>query len=598
VAERKKQFQTKSREPVEANHPSETSGQAVPGIVLELFAPTEENKERKRGLRRLAPLLFLIGITVICLLPFIGKAFNIDDPLFLWAAKNIQSNPSNPYGFNVNWYGFDMRMSEVTKNPPITSYYIAAIGSVFGWSEVALHLAFLLPAIGVVVGTYLIAGHFCKRPLVAALCSLLTPVFLVSSTSVMSDTMMLAFWVFAVYFWISGVERNSTVRLLLSSVFIPLCALTKYFGITLVPLLLLYSLVKERRLGMWALYLLISVAILAWYQWATHALYGRGLLLDAASYATEASSQFGKWSIPKVLVGLAFTGGCVAVVFFFTRLLWSTKAILGGAIATVILAFLISSSKSIGAYSLPADSSTQWTIAIELSLFAICGISLLAVAVLDLVRHKNAESILLFAWIVGTFIFAAFVNWTTNGRSILPMVPAAGILIVRRMELGGKVRKYAGLKQLSAPLVGAAILSLAVTWGDTATADSARRAARLINGRYSTKTNNVWFQGHWGFQYYMELAGGRAIDVNKSRFAPNDIVVVPTNNTNLFAMPPEWSKLSSTIEVQSSGWITTMHTQLGAGFYADVWGPLPFAVGDVPPERYNIFHVSPQSAGK
>jgi 4-amino-4-deoxy-L-arabinose transferase-like glycosyltransferase len=598
VANRKKQFQTKSREPVEANHPSDTSGQAVPGIVLELFAPAEENKEPKRGLWRLAPLLFLIGITVICLLPFIGKAFNIDDPLFLWAAKNIQSNPSNPYGFNVNWYGFDMRMSEVTKNPPITSYYIAAVGSLFGWSEVALHLAFLLPAIGVVVGTYLIAEHFCKRPFVAALCSFLTPVFLVSSTSVMSDTMMLAFWVFAVYFWISGVERNSTVRLLLSSVFIPLCALTKYFGITLIPLLLLYSLVKERRLGTWALYLLISVAILAWYQWATHALYGRGLLLDAASYATEASSQFGKWSIPKVLVGLAFTGGCVLVVFFFTRLLWSTKAILGGAIATVLLTFLISSSKSIGAYSLPADSSTRWTIAIELGLFTICGISLLAVAVLDLVCHKNAESIFLFAWIVGTFIFAAFVNWTTNGRSILPMVPAAGILIIRRIERGGKLRTYASLKQLSVPLVGAAIISLAVTWGDTATADSARRAATLINGRYNTKTNNVWFQGHWGFQYYMELAGGRAIDLNKSRFAPNDIVVVPTNNTNLFAMPSEWSKLSTTIEVPSSGWITTMQTQLGAGFYADVWGPLPFAVGDVPPERYNIFHVSPQSAGK
>jgi hypothetical protein len=231
-------------------------------------------------------------------------------------------------------------------------------------------------------------------------------------------------------------------------------------------------------------------------------------------------------------------------------------------------------------------------------LFTICGISLLAVAVLDLVRHKNAELIFLFAWIVGTFIFAAFVNWTTNGRSILPMVPAAGILIVRRMELGGKLKKYASLKQLSAPLVAAAVLSLAVTWGDTATADSARKAARLINGRYSAKTINVWFQGHWGFQYYMELAGGRAIDVNKSRFAPNDIVVVPANNTNLFPMPPEWSKFISTIEVPSSGWITTMHTQLGAGFYADVWGPLPFAVGDVPPERYDIFRVSPQSAGK
>ncbi len=41
--------------------------------------------------------------TSLLLAPFLTRAFNIDEPLFLWAAAQIQSHPGDPYGFNVNW---------------------------------------------------------------------------------------------------------------------------------------------------------------------------------------------------------------------------------------------------------------------------------------------------------------------------------------------------------------------------------------------------------------------------------------------------------------------------------------------------------------
>ena len=37
------------------------------------------------------------------------------------------------------------------------------------------------------------------------------------------------------------------------------------------------------------------------------------------------------------------------------------------------------------------------------------------------------DALLLALWILGTCVFAALLNWTTNGRSILPLVPAAAI---------------------------------------------------------------------------------------------------------------------------------------------------------------------------
>ncbi len=50
-----------------------------------------------------SPIL-LTALVLVCLTPFLGKAFHIDDPLFIWAGKQIAQHPGNPYGFTVNWY--------------------------------------------------------------------------------------------------------------------------------------------------------------------------------------------------------------------------------------------------------------------------------------------------------------------------------------------------------------------------------------------------------------------------------------------------------------------------------------------------------------
>jgi 4-amino-4-deoxy-L-arabinose transferase-like glycosyltransferase len=308
---------------------------------------------------------------MVCLLPFVGKAFNFDEPLFIWVAKNIQMTPFDPYGFNVNWYYTEMQMSYVNQNPPLVSYYIAIVSFVFGWSEVTLRIAFLLPAVAVVIGTFLIARHFCAYPLLASLVALLTPVFLVSSTSLMSDTMMLAFWVFAVYFWISGLEKNSFLMLAISVVLISMCALTKYFGMSLIPVLLLYSVFKRRDVGRWVLFMLLPVAVLALYAWATHELYGRGLLIHALTYATGASTHFGKWSLPKALVGLSFMGGCIFIIILFSKLIWSWKMVFIGVILTLIVTLVVASTKSLGNFQLPEDAAARWIIASEVAFILV-----------------------------------------------------------------------------------------------------------------------------------------------------------------------------------------------------------------------------------
>src|SRR5665213_1491636 len=198
--------------------------------------PSPRLKPLNKIFRRITlhPNWTLTFVTLAVLAPFLAKPFNIDDPLFIWAAKNIQAHPLNPFGFNVNWFGTVSPMYLATENPPVACYYIAFVAAIFGWSEIALHSAFLLPAIAVVLGTYRLAKKFCGQAMLTALATLFTPVFMISSMTVMCDVMMLAFWVWAVVFWIEGMDKNDFRKLSVAGLLIALAALTKYYGVCLV----------------------------------------------------------------------------------------------------------------------------------------------------------------------------------------------------------------------------------------------------------------------------------------------------------------------------------------------------------------------------
>src|SRR5262249_44970672 len=145
------------------------------------------SSRRGPGLPIRSEVLLLSALLLVLLVFFLKKPVHIDDPLFIWAARQIQSHPGDPYGFAVNWYVASAPISDITQNPPLTSYYTALTALILGWSEPALHFVFLPVALAAAIGTYLIAARFCRHPLLAAFAAVLTPVFFVSSLTVMSD---------------------------------------------------------------------------------------------------------------------------------------------------------------------------------------------------------------------------------------------------------------------------------------------------------------------------------------------------------------------------------------------------------------------------
>jgi hypothetical protein len=65
--------------------------------------------------------------------------------------------------------------------------------------------------------------------------------------------------------------------------------------------------------------------------------------------------------------------------------------------------------------------------------------------------------------------------------------------------------------------------------------------------------------------------------------------VVESNH--LFEMRPEFVTSREVIEIPMRLGITTAQSQLGAGFYSADTGPLPFAIGPVPPEHYELLRL-------
>ncbi len=96
--------------------------------------------------------------------------------------------------------------------------------------------------------------------------------------------------------------------------------------------------------------------------------------------------------------------------------------------------------------------------------------------------------------------------------------------------------------------------------------------------------------GHWGFQYYMESFGAHAVIVNDPPHQPGDYLAM-AESTRLFEMRPEFVTSREVIEIPMRLGITTAQNQLGAGFYSADTGPLPFAIGPVPPERYELLRL-------
>jgi hypothetical protein len=291
-----------------------------------------------------------------------------------------------------------------------------------------------------------------------------------------------------------------------------------------------------------------------------------------------------------LLIALAFTGGSVLSAVFYFPLLWARRTWAPTLLGIAVLVWLFHFMGALGPFRLVQEGASRWDVIVPAAIFCAGGISVLALAVADLLNRRDAKALLLLLWVGGTFLFTAFVNWSINGRSLLPLVPAAGILVMRRIDW--RHGSAGGQPEWSTwtPLLPAAVLALLVTAADYGLAGSARAAAVRVHA-LAGRTGKLWFQGHWGFQYYMQQKGAHCLDISDMHCAIGDWIVQPGDNYGRFEMPDGTVRKTETMLVPTFPWLTTMHSLMGAGFYSNRKGPLPFAFGPVEDDNYQLLEV-------
>lgn len=528
----------------------------------------------------------IILLCVVALfVPFVDKAYHIDDPVYIWVARQILRNPLDFFGFSANWYVEIQHGADISVSPPLYSYYLALIGSKFGWTEIPLHVASIVPAIAAALGTYRLAGCLKSNPFIAALTAVCTPVFLLCGSSVMVDMAMTAFYVWAIFFWITGLEsdRGGMLRMAVAAILVVAAGLTKYFGLTLIPLLAVYPLWRREPARRWLPFLAAPVIVFAAYQYWTKQLYGFGHLTHASEYA----SSYKEWvhiSIVKSLIdGLSFTGGGILMPIAFAPLLMTKRSLIPLSAGILVLALLI---KALGMYSTP-DS---WLFFIQLVAFVTAGMYVLFAAGAGFLRDKDAGSFLLLCWIYGVFVYCALLNPVVAGRYLLPLVPAVAIVFGKRFGPNGGWKRPAFISG-SVFLV---VISLLVTSADYRYANAVRSAAGNVLNVWAREGNKLFFQGHWGFQYYLEEGGAIALSHAEPQARVGDLIASPSFGSNVSELNPAYLAAAGWFSILPVKWFSTFNNGIGAGFHCSLYGPLPYAFGDVKPDFFYLQEVSMQ----
>lgn len=529
-----------------------------------------------------------------CYLPFLGRAVQIDDPLFLWAARHIQSHPLDFYGFSANWFGTVAPFPEVMQNPPLVSYWLALWTAVFGWAEASLHVAMLPWALGALAGIWFLARELDAPPTESLLVAAATPAFFVSSTTLMCDVPQLCSWTWATVLWIRGIRTGRNGPLAGGAALAALAFLTKYVGIGLVPLFAVYGVIARRRAGAWLAWLALPVAVVVGYELLTSHLYGRGLFLGASRYAIGFDGKAAAAVAGKITSGLAFTGGAFLVALWYAPRLWTGRALAGWTALGVLLATGTAWGRWLDAMPLQQEGPVRWAYLVQVGALAAIGASILWLVVAETLRERSADGMLLLLWAAGIVAFAFWVNWSLNVRSLLPMLPVVAIVLVRRAtRRTGSAARTAFVRQ-AFPLAAGAAAAMLVAAADHRLAEISRDSAAQIGRQLRAAGKTARFQGHWGFQWYAEQQGMVSVDWVRHPLHAGELHALPGTNSNLNPIREGTATVWTAVSAEPFPWLATMGGPVGAGFYADVFGPLPFAVGPVPTEWSGVIELLPR----
>ncbi|MFQ5443658.1 MAG: ArnT family glycosyltransferase, partial [Nitrospinales bacterium] len=528
---------------------------------------------------------WLLGAVGLMTLPFLNKALHIDDPAYIYQARQILLDPVHPFDFQFNWLGVTSDAIHSINHPPLLSYYLALIISLFGESEPVLHASLMIFPLIAVYSISFLTQRFTNQPLPAMLMLMFAPPFFVSASTLMLDVPVLALALAATALFIRGLDIDNMPTLAFSGVVLAAACLIKYSAVLQFPVLGLYAMLQGKtRKALIPLGLaMILVSSWIWFTWVTsgilHPLQAIGLEGDLKT------PMLAKWTSL-----LSFTGVSALVAGFLPFAGARRWAVL---LASLALTYF---------FILP-HSALGWVSQGLLAILVFNGTYLFGwviAGMTDIRNFKDRDTLFLIVWFGITAAFVVQVIAFNAVRHVLIFLVPMVLLLFRMYPAPG------GFKFARAQLAALLLLSLAVSFGDHIYANAYRGMAdRLLlavenqglrdEGIGRQPNNTVWFRTHWGFQYYMENRGAKMLEFsNVDQVKEGDWIVDTVTAHKNFIAKNSWPvlRMEREFDAVSPLPVHLMNSGLGAGWYADIWGPLPFAWGGKSPmETFTLSRV-------
>lgn len=549
----------------------------------------------------------LITFLIVCLflllyLPFINKAFHIDDPAFISMSQALNWNPLKTVPGDYNYMGRVLsNFSPYESTHPIfIPYFIKFITTLFGQNEIALHLAFsIFPLIAIWslirLNGILFFDHQRTSTYIAIFFTTV-PAFIVNAQNIMTDVPTLAFLLLAFYCFLYGSENCSRYMLYLGGMAFTLAVFTSYQTVIFIPLLFSY-IFWRRRLTMNA-GLALALPLFALCSWfiAIYSVYDIFPLLKSnlGGSSSTINDEIERGLTTRNLAGkilyiIAYLGSVTLWIIPFYYFLKKS-------FTKFIIIFLI---LMLGCY-LVFWNFTEYPAATKLmlALFVACGLQTFATLgflTRETIREKRniPQTLFLLVWFLTVIGYNIFLLPFGAARYLLPALPPLIMLIMNAPAWNFLI--WQRLVPFVCILCVSLLFALSAAYSDYQYAESYRNFAyetqniAAVVGASST----FWYIGEWGMRHYMDKVGARVLPATSNEPKIGDFVVIPD-------MPNFW--VPSQLLQQRLVFVTArryssavpirlFNRRSHAGFYAHLWGILPFAFSKEPDEIFEIYKV-------
>ena len=567
--------------------------------------------------------LALIALVLAVHLPFLDQAYHIDDRIYLDVARNIYEKPLYPYDFDALYEGFVAPDAASHSHLPFTSYYLALVQLAGGQeSEWVAHLAFLIFPLLAALAFYELARMLLSFPFAAAALLVSSTAFLTLSHTLMPDVPLLAFWILALASWrhflVHPTRRLSWV-LCLGAVLV-----ASFMSLLTLGLLLLLTAdwllhkgarpwTDERllRIG-----LVLLTPFLLWTLWYLRAYlhYDRLVLVNTFLHM-EQRDPFSLAAIAEKLMSFGLHLGGTFVFPLAGWLAFTGRTSRKIYIGVFFLAF-------IPAYV--QHPEWPWIQAFLFAIFATTGL-LTVVKVAQGSRrlflawlspggaseeifwggpatHRGQDSVamlgVLFLWFWGILLACSLVFYSGSVRYAVLALPPFLLLFQFAVETG---RGRMGARvALLVSLVLTVSYSLLVATADHRFAESYREECTRLVREFESQNRRIWYTGEWGFRFYMDQLGARALTQTGTDPEAGDIIVKP-----YIALPwitlydsEEFVLLLEQRHLEAGSPLRILDFHSSAGFYSTAWGILPISfTGEKRWEWLNVFQVKKKFDG-